>query len=163
MSRNETDREDLMAEATALRRRVELQVPGEAQSVIAGFWDAGRVSIYFGPDPVYHFDEQGRLRRAFEAGRLYRTQGTTLARLTRERTDETTSLVRHDLSDAELQDFLAVMRSRSQKLQEMIETQQVTIVQQVPEDSLILPEFSTALRTILNTHEPLAEPIQGKP
>jgi hypothetical protein len=74
MSRNESDREDLMAEATALRRRVQLQVPGEALSIIAGFRDEGRVSIYFGPDPVYHFDEQGRLRRAFVAGRLYRTQ-----------------------------------------------------------------------------------------
>ncbi len=163
MSRNESDREDLMAEATALRRRVELQVPGEAQSIIAGFRDEGRVSIYLGPDPVYHFDERGRLRRAFVAGHLYRTQGTTLARLTRERTDETTTLERHDLSEDELQDFLTVMRSRLQKLQELIETQQVTIVQQLPEDSFILPEFSTALCTILNTEMPLAEPIKAKP
>jgi hypothetical protein len=163
MSRNESDREDLMAEATALRRRVELQVPGEAESVIAGFRDEGRISIYFGSDPVYHFDAQGRLRRAFVAGCLYRTGGTTLARLTRERTDTTTTLVRHDLSQADLQDFLIVMQSRLQTLQEMIETQQVAIVQQVPADSLILPEFSTALSTILDTRMPLAEPIKGKP
>ncbi|MCH7987729.1 MAG: hypothetical protein IID46_01115 [Planctomycetes bacterium] len=152
-----------MAEATALRRRVELQVLGEAESVIAGFRDEGRVSIYFGPDPVYHFDEHGRLRRAFVAGKLYRTGGTTLARLTRERTDETTTLVRHDLSEAELQDFLSAMQSRLQTLQEMIETQQITIVRQVPADSPILPEFSTALSTIWDTKIPLAEPIKAKP
>jgi uncharacterized protein involved in type VI secretion and phage assembly len=32
MARHEADREDLIREATALRRRVELRVPGEAES-----------------------------------------------------------------------------------------------------------------------------------
>src|SRR5262245_19900425 len=106
MSRHEADREDLMAEATALARRVKLSVPGEVERVVAGFRATGRLSIYFGGEPVYHFDAEGRLRRAFVNGLLYRTQGTTLARLRRERSAEVTELRRRDLSPTELRQFL---------------------------------------------------------
>ena len=119
MAQNESDREDLMAEATALRRRVELQVPSETEHTIAGFRDDGRFSLYFGPDPVYHFDGEGGLRRAYLDGKLYRTQGTTLARLTRNRTEQATLLRRNDLSELELQEFLHAMRCRLQNLQEL--------------------------------------------
>jgi len=61
-------------------------VPGEPENVIARFRADGSPSIYFGSDPVYHFDEAGRLRRAFVEEQLFRTQGDTLARLTRTRT-----------------------------------------------------------------------------
>ena len=64
MARNEEDREDLMAEATALAERVELTVPQESDFVTAGFRRTGHLSLYFGQDPAYHFDEEGRLRRA---------------------------------------------------------------------------------------------------
>ena len=63
MARHETDREDLMREATALERRCELQVPGMSQTVIAGLRADSRLSIYFGAHSVYHFDDALRLRR----------------------------------------------------------------------------------------------------
>ena len=83
MARQEVDREDLIAEAVALRRRIELALPGCDNPVVAGYRSTGALSLYFGADPVYQFDERGRLRRAFVGGHLYRTQGTTLAELTR--------------------------------------------------------------------------------
>src|SRR5262245_3342321 len=106
MSRHESDREDLMAEATALRERIALQLGGETEHVVLGFRDNGGWSLYFGSDPVFHFDAAGGLRRAFVDGELYRSQGTTLARLTRTRTDREVQLVRHDLSQGELEEFL---------------------------------------------------------
>src|SRR5713226_9555672 len=112
MARYESDREDLMAEATALRERVELEVPGEAEHFVAGFRDDGRWSIYFGADPVYHFDANGGLRRAFVAGDLYRSQARTLARLIRTRTQSEVQLVRHDLDPDELEQFLSDMIAR---------------------------------------------------
>ena len=84
MARNESDREDLMREAVALVRRVECETGNENDSVISGFRKCGSLSLYFGPDPVYHFDDSARLRRAFGEGFLYRTQGTTLARIIHE-------------------------------------------------------------------------------
>src|SRR5438045_2175540 len=105
MARHEADREDLMAEAIALRERVELALPGEAEHTIAGFRDNGRFSLYFGTDPVFHLDADGALRRAFVGGDLYRSQAHTLARLTRQRTGGAVNLVRHDLDASQLEMF----------------------------------------------------------
>lgn len=135
MSRHETDREDLIAEATALEERVELQIPGAAEPVVAGFHRDGRLSIYFGPDPVYHFDPEGRLRRAFVDGNLYRSRGDTLSRLTRERTASTTSLVRHDLNQDELSNFLSAMRWQLRELQRQVEEGGTVVLRQVPPEA----------------------------
>ena len=109
-------REDLLHDATALSPRLEIAVPGEAEPVVAGRRSDGRWSFYFGEEPAYHFDADGRLRRAFENGELYRSQGTTLARLTRTREAEGTVLARHDLSAEELHAFLTRMRERLARL-----------------------------------------------
>lgn len=135
MSRHETDREDLIAEATALQARVELQVPGAAAPVVAGFHRDGRLSIYFGPDPVYHFDMQGRLRRAFVDGNLYRSRGDTLSRLTRERTATATNLLRHDLGTDELSSFLSAMWSTLKELQRQFEEGGTVVLRQVPPEA----------------------------
>lgn len=161
MALNESDREDLMAEATALRRRIALQVPGFDDEVIAGFRDAGQLSIFFGSDPVYQFDENGLLRRAFVEGSLYRSQGTTLARLTRERTETTSSLIRHDLNGAEIVAFLATMFETLRTLQHAIEHKEVTVIQQIPEDNHMRPDVLDSLSHILNAETPFAPPINA--
>ena len=48
MARHEEDREDLLAEATALVERAELVVEGAAESVVIGFRRDGCASIYCG-------------------------------------------------------------------------------------------------------------------
>ncbi len=92
-------RDDLMAEATALRERIEYSVAGQAEPVVAGFRTSGQWSLYFGSDPVYHFSANGALRRAFLGNDLYRSQGQTLARLTRfHELRLKCNLFRHDLT-----------------------------------------------------------------
>ncbi len=161
MARHEADREDLMAEAAALRPRVELAVPGEPVPVVAGFREAG-MSLYFGGDPVYHFDEAGRLRRAFCGGRLYRTQGTTLARLTRLRTAAATELVRHDLSPAELDDFRRAMIRRIVNLAAMLDAGECEILREDPENSEVLAPLAMLLGEIIVADGALAPPLPGK-
>ena len=46
--RIEANREDLMREATALRRRAEFLVPSETETVVAGYRSDGSLSLYFG-------------------------------------------------------------------------------------------------------------------
>lgn len=94
-----------MRDAVALRRRVKLTIPGQPETVVAGFRDSGAWSVYFGGDPVFHFDKEARLRRAFVSGALFRSEGHTLARLRRSRSGAETNLVRHDLTAAELEEF----------------------------------------------------------
>jgi hypothetical protein len=134
MSRHESDRENLMAEATALRQRVELSLPGDTGHVVAGFRDNGCYSLYFGSDPVFHFDSAGGLRRAFVAGDLYRSLGQTLARLTRKRTDGDVHLVRHDLEPSELESFIEGMREQLQRLHAALADGAAQVVQELPID-----------------------------
>lgn len=145
MSRHEVEREDLMTEATALAERVEFQVAGELFPWVLGFHRDGRLSLYFGSDPVYHFDSEGRLRRAFVDGNLYRSRGDTLSRLTRERTEKRTSLLRHDLEPAALSAFLSVMGERLQRLERAFDQGSVVVLRQVPAEADVISRVRQAL------------------
>ena len=162
MAVHESDREDLMREAVALVRRIELQVPDEKESVICGFRSNGALSVFFGPDPVYQFDPESRLRRAFVDGLLYRTQGTTLAQLKRQRSEDVTELLRRDLCVDELNEFLKTMRIRLQQLLSALETNEVVVLKQVPENQSIVRELIDALGRIANFEAILAPSIKGK-
>lgn len=161
MARHEADREDLIAEATALVPRMELGVPEEFQPVVAGIRNGG-LSLYFGGDPVYHFDDQHRLRRAFVDGCLFRTQGTTLARLTRVRTESATELIRHDLSPEELEDFRQRMLQRLGNLAARLERSECRVLRQVPEDSDAVAQLALQLRGIRDSAPELAPAIRGR-
>src|SRR5262245_2457169 len=113
MARQESEREDLLREATALVERIELAPRSAAGSatahVIAGFRRDGGLSIFFGDDPVYQFNAAGELRRAYCEGKLVKAVGGRLANLSRLRTVGEVQLVRHDLSDAEELTFVDQM------------------------------------------------------
>lgn len=160
MARHEEDREDLMAEATALVPRVELQIPGREDSVILGQRSAGRLSVYFGADPVYHYEPNGQLRRAYVDGLLYRTQGTTLAALRKARTETTSELQRHDLTPDELTAFLDRMRSDIGQLAASLSADTHRIVQRVP-DQAEFPDRATVeqLEAVAAGRTALAPPI----
>lgn len=147
MARTESDREDLIAEATALVRRAEIATAGFAGPVVVGFRRDGGLSVYFGADPAYHFDPDGRLKRAYRNGLLYRTQGETLAELNRERTPAETVLRRRDLSGEELRAFLDDMADRLSALLAAIEDGRAAVVRQVPDgDETFVADVADRLR-----------------
>lgn len=121
MARQEDDRENLLREATALKERVAWVVPGEPGLVIAGLRSDGRLSVYFDGDPALHFDAEGRLRRAFVGGDLYRSEGDHLSRLTRSRQPDHTGLIRHDPRPDESQALLTTLLTRLMHLTAAIE------------------------------------------
>ncbi len=164
VAQQESDREDLMREATAIVRRAEFSYPGRSKDdpVIAGFRRDGSLAIYFGADPVYQFDEQHRLRRAYASGHLYRTQGQTLARLTRQRSPEETVLLRHDLEPDELETFRKAARNHVTELWQAFRLNALEMIAQIPTDGNLLDEVAIALEEILNQNLPLAPAIRGK-
>ncbi len=163
MARVEADREDLMAEAIALVRRIEFQCLEIAATAIAGFRATGRMSIYLGPDMVYQFDEQQRLRRAFIDGLLYRTQGRLLAELRRERSCSETTLVRRDLTDDELAQFRDRLLKEIGRFREQLVQRQAVILRRIPpEDTQLDADIVRELDLILNSREFLAPAIPGK-
>ncbi len=160
--RLEVDREDLMREATALQERAEFRVPAEPETVVSGYRRSGSLSVYCGPDPCFHFDAAGRLRRAFVGGDLFRTQGETLARLRRERTGGTVVLGRHDLPQDELETFLNNARNRLKSLLNGLQASDVHCLQEIPAGAHLAERLVGDLLRIVAGPLSLAPPIAGK-
>ena len=132
MAREEHDREDLLAEATAYVSRVELSLAGEAEPVFVGFRDSGLASFYFGAEPVYHFDSARALRRAFAQGRLLKAERGTLVALARRRTAAAVQLVREPLSAEQTRLFLDELQQRLSRLRTALEQGRYEVRGQVP-------------------------------
>jgi hypothetical protein len=148
MARQESDREDLLAEATALVERVEMSIPEFPELVVAGFRRDGSLSVFFGGDPVYQFNSRHELRRAFVAGLLYKADDGRLASLDRVRTAEETQLVRHDLTDAESAQFVSNASALINSLAAALERGAQQIVRQVPPDIDIVVRMLAALQPL---------------
>ncbi|QDT44185.1 hypothetical protein Pan241w_42930 [Gimesia alba] len=165
MARNEQDREDLMREATALFPRAELQLAHEAFPLFWGQKQSGHFSFYFGSDPVYQFDQDGFLRRAYLEGALYRTQGNTLARLTRVRNSEESILNRYDLSITEVESLLQTMAERFRRLEStLLEDSGVQTIQTLPENAEreLCDQIQAHVQLVLQHSDQLAPRIRGK-
>jgi hypothetical protein len=134
MARYESDREDLLREATALVERAEFRLPDAAESLTIGFRRDGALSLFFGPDPVYQFNAAGELRRAFVAGLLYKAEQGKLVELRRERDESGISLVRRSLTAPEQDDLLRVAQSRCDAVVRALARGELELVGQVPSD-----------------------------
>ncbi len=148
-TRVEADREDLLAEAVNLRERIELRMPGSEEAVTIGCNALGHWSFYFGAEPMYRFDAEGRLRRAVSAGKLYRTQGGTLAELERVRLEQETQLQRRDLSPTEVELFLAQVQAHLQQLHQAYTTDRCRVLREVGTQA----DFSSRLTALLSRFE----------
>lgn len=131
MAREEQDREDLLRDARALAIRVELWLDTETEPVVVGF-RGDAASLFFGADPVYHFNAQHALRRAFVGGELLKAEGGRLIRLRRSRTPSQVFLLAREWSSAETQEFLDVMDNRVRQLRLAIENHKYGVGRAVP-------------------------------
>ena len=164
MARHEDNREDLFAEATAYDRRAEVIVGDSDQPILFGEKADGAWSIYFSADHVFHFDATGRLKRAFVDGRLYRTQGDTLAELSRERLKDVTVLRRRDLQNLERDRFIASLRIRLTALLTASERGELRILRERPPYSDPITRLATVVRKSLAAPDAdfLAPRFRGK-
>jgi hypothetical protein len=147
MAREESSREDLLREATALVERIELAPLANGplsagdlaeEHIVVGFRRDGALSIFFGEDPVYQFNPAGELRRAYCDGKLLKAVGGQLAALDRVRTEHETQLVRHDLTRDEQATFIAQMQDNLKRFAQVIKANGFEIVGQVPTGADVL-------------------------
>jgi hypothetical protein len=147
MAREESSREDLLREATALVERIEI-LPHTSSShatntlnvghVVAGFRRDGALSIFFGDDPVYQFNAGGELRRAYCNGKLLKATRGRLVALERVRTEHEVQLVRHELSDAEEAALLTQMVNLLRDFAALANAGVFEVAGQVPPDADLL-------------------------
>ena len=172
MARDESPREDLLREATALVERVELGPAGGemhstssasasslsgANHIVVGFRASGALSVFFGEDPVYQFNAAGQLRRAFCDGLLYKAARGRLVSLRRERRPDAVQLIRCELTDDEHEAFVSRMQDWLRELSRELGRGAYTVVGQVPQDVDVL----SRVRAWLSMHDGL--PIAASP
>ena len=162
MARQEQDREDLFAEAIACRERAEVQLQGGQEPVLLGWREDGRFDCFFGGDPVYHFNAQGELRRAFVNGKLYRTQGETLAELTRERQAEQSLLLRHDLTAEACNRFCEHMQAQLRSLADALASGNFEVLRTTLPDDQFQQQGVAACQRVLSAVRCLAPRFPGK-
>lgn len=139
MARDESDREDLLREATALVERIELEPSNAVGSrIVIGFRTADALSIFIDADPVYQFNTAGELRRAFVSGGLLKAERGRLISLQRVRLPHEVQLIRHDLTDEEQRTFLTEMYTRLHDLTGQLAAGRYTVIGQVPSDADVL-------------------------
>ncbi len=159
MARIEEDREDLMRDATALVRRMEIQIDGQEELIFIGYKRSGYLSIYLSQDLVYHFDDSCQLRRAFIKPFLYRSEGESLTRLARARTESTSELHSAKLSDEELVQFQLEMQNYIRTLQGALSEGRFKVIKQIPDEGDLPKELLSSLNIILSLNGKLSSPL----
>jgi hypothetical protein len=132
MARHQEDREDILREATAFVERVELEIDGLEDPVVVGFRSASGPAFFFGADPVYQFNSQSQLRRGYRQGQLLKAEAGRLIELRRERTSSSMNLVRHELDEQQLSEFMRQLTGRLQLIREALQAQHFHVLGQVP-------------------------------
>ncbi len=165
MARQESDREDLFAEAVAFDRKIELsELTGNRDAtIVAGYRRNGLFTIYLHPDEMYQFTSDLLLRRAYVDGALYRTQGETLAKLVRHRMPDVSELLRSDLSSGELAAVLERARRNLECFFDKFDRKHYRIVRQFPEREDLVALLTDTLQKILQAAIGLAPALPTKP
>ncbi len=161
MNRTEADKEDLMVVATGLVERAEYDC--ENEPITVGFRRDGCLSVYFNQEQFYQFDADALLRRAWENGFLYRSQGDTLAELNRQRTTQRTVLQRRDLTAEELLDFRRRMVDRIKAFIDVLQTTDVQPLREVTTNQNFRERILVTLQQVLqNDTNFLSKAIRGR-
>ncbi len=150
MARHEQDREDLMREATALVRRVELQLADEPEPWVIGFRRGGQASVFVGADPVFQFNDRNELRRGYWNGQLVKAEGGRLFRLERRRTESEVQLLRSELTMPETHDFLDAAAATLARLRQSLVDDDYTLIALVPVDFAAASELLNWLALVPN-------------
>lgn len=112
------EREDLLAEATALPTRGTWRIGPD--DVFIGWRDGGAASIYWNSEPVLQLDSAGRIRRCYWRGERLAAVAGQLVWL-RSTAGSRVQLQRVPLSDNECQQLLNEFASRISALTDVLE------------------------------------------
>lgn len=161
MARIESDREDLLREATALVERAELQLPDHAQPIVIGFRRDGSGSLYCGGEPVFQFNTRRELRRAYWQGRLIKAEDGQLVALSRQRTSTAVELIRRQLTDEEEAGLLIACREWVERIIAAIAAGRIAVTGQVPADGAVLERIRQWLQELPSSIEVACRPNVG--
>ena len=148
MAKQEVDREDILREATALVNRVELAVSGrsEGDNIVFGFRKCGSLAVYFGAEPVYQFNANHALRRAYDQGYLLKAVDYLLVCMRRERQDGALQLRSTSWDAEKTREFVGQVRQDMSQLMEAIAAGEVQVngfvaAEQLTTSEILIKQF----------------------
>jgi hypothetical protein len=151
MARIEKDRSDLFDELTALNPRVALRREGD--EVVIGRRRDGGTSIYLSQSLVIHLNAEGEFRRAYVDGFLFLAcLGRKLRRLTRSRSETTSNLLSHDLTDDQATTLISKIVRHLSLLLLGLERSEFALVKAFPDgvEATAIPNFHKQLEISLH-------------
>ena len=117
----ETEAEALVRSGALYPRRIGLR--GEDGPLVFAGLKRGAFSLYFGDDPIYHFDLEGRWQRVFrERDHFRKALDLTVDRIARVRTPEGLTLSRRNLSRIEIDELDEEVRAAALLVSERLGT-----------------------------------------
>jgi hypothetical protein len=130
LAKQEVDREDILREATALVNRVEVKFSGRVggDHIVFGFRECGSLAIYFGAEPVYQFNVNQALRRAYHQGCLLKAVDCLLVSMRRERQNGKLELISTSWDDKKTREFIGQVCRDMSQLVEAIEAGEVQVI-----------------------------------
>ena len=117
MAREESDREDILAEAVALIDRVQFRCdwfPDDC--IVIGFRRNSAVSLFLGQDEVYHFNDTNQLRRGYWHGTLLKAESGRIVQMVRQRNERETMLRSRQLDAEQQQQVIDRLQQRLRQL-----------------------------------------------
>jgi len=152
MARAPQEREDLLRDATALVDRVELQVGAAKNSAIvfAGFRVGGAASFYFDQDPVYHFNNDHKLRRAHVDNELIKAEQGRLVALRRQQFENEVAMIRYVMQTDKQDKFCQTALKNLSQLCHALTAEDYTIMGQVSavQDRSVVDQLITYLTSL---------------
>lgn len=146
VARLSQEREDLMNEAVALvpRSMLRVTISGNTCEVFAGF-RGECLSLYFGSDPVYHFNSRGELRRAFAKDRIVKAVEGKLVIWQPDRQPHEVTMRSRPMEQGELADFGNEFSRRLDDLRRSLEQHSFEVVGEFPAESDIVRRLAAWL------------------
>ena len=154
-------KEDLLRDASNYCFRCEIRIPSIASLIFVGITQKRRFSLYFGQDPVYHFDKQCRIRRGFVRGKIFKSESGKLVQLTRKRTDTAVLLQRKLLSLESTTAWLNHAEQAIALLQQDWRLNRFEIVRSVPSNHAVCKPIQEILTELDSTQLIIAPSVRS--
>ena len=161
MAREESDREDLLREATALVQRAEIQLDGLPGTSFVGFRRDGCFSFYRTADEAYHFNTSGELRRAHIDGQLIKAEKGKLVGLTRQREADQVALLRDEFDQQRTTAFMQQLRLALSTLSDQLHQSTLQVVGKVDAEGDPVASLAQWIQSSLDAIEIADSPHAG--
>ena len=134
MARDEDSREDLLREATALVQRVELQVEGFAEPIVAGFRRDGAASFYFGQRCFISIQHRRPTPPRLSRRPTVQSRSRPIGAIDAPRTADEVDLLRHECKADEEREFLAIDGPKTIRVATSVWSRVLSVLGQIPPD-----------------------------